>query len=124
MAGIVCASYTAEEGIFIYREVENYTLNGFNFTVPTSYELILENKTSLEFEGVNDTLKIDVIEDGEIKWVNSTKNVTADETMLGSVEGYLVDRNGTFTFSYLEDDYLISISSKDMTLMMGVLGMD
>ena len=125
LMGIVCSSsYTAESGVFIYKEVENYTLNGFNFTVPTSYNLTLENDTSLAFEGDNDTLVIDVIKDGKIKTVNSTKNVTADNTMLGSVEGYLVDRNGTYTFSYIEEDSLVSVSSKDMTLMMGVLGLD
>lgn len=118
------ASYTAESGVFIYKEVENYTLNGFNFTVPTSYELIIENDTSLTFEGDNDTLVIDIVKDGKIQEVNSTKNVTADNTMFGSVEGYLVDRNGTYTFSYIKDDYLISASSKDMTLMMGVLSLD
>lgn len=123
LMGIVCAGYTADSGIFIYKEVDNYTLNGFNFTIPTDYELIFENETSLTFEGDNDTLIIDVIEDGEIEKVNSTKNVTADETMFGSIEGYLVDRNGTYTFSYIEDDYLVSVSSKDMALMMGVLGM-
>ncbi len=116
-------SYTASDGVFIYKEVENYTLDGFNFTVPTSYNLSFENDTSLEFEGANDTLKIAVIKDGEIERVNSTNNVTADETMFGPVEGYLVDRNGTYTFSYVEDGYLISVSSKDMTLMMGVLGL-
>lgn len=119
-----CESYTADSGVFIYQEVENFTLNGFNFTVPTSYWLIFENETSLTFEGDNDTLIIDVIADGEIQKVNSTKSVTADETMFGSVEGYLVDNNGTYTFSYIEDDYLVSVSSKDMRLMMGVLGFD
>ena len=94
------------------------------FTVPTSYGLIFENETSLTFEGDNDTLIIDVIADGEIQKVNSTGNVTADETMFGSVEGYLVDDNGTYTFSYIEDDYLVRVSSKDMRLMMGVLGFD
>ena len=123
LMGIVCASYTAESGIFIYKEVENYTLNGFNFTVPTDYDLVVENETSLAFEGSNDTLTISTVKDGKIEKVNSIKNVTADNTMLGSIEGYLVDRNGTYTFSYSQDDYLISVSSKDMTLMMGVLGM-
>ena len=124
LMGFACASFTAENGIFIYKEVENYTLNGFNFTVPIDYELSLENDTALSFDGANDTLTVTVIKDGVIEKVNTTKNVTADETMFGSVEGYLVNNNGTYTFSYVEDDYLISASSKDMTLMMGVLGLD
>lgn len=124
MGTAFCESYTADSGVFIYQEVENFTLNGFNFTVPASYGLIFENETSLTFEGENDTLIIDVIADGEIQKVNSTGNVTADETMFGSVDGYLVDDNGTYSFSYIEDDYLVRVSSKDMRLMMGVLGFD
>lgn len=119
-----CASHTAESGVFIYQEVENYTLNGFNFTVPASYGLIFENETSLTFEGDNDTLIIDVIDGGEIQKVNSSGNISADETMFGSVEGYLVDDNGTYAFSYIEDGCLVRVSSKDMRLMMGVLGLD
>lgn len=40
-AGFVSAeSYTAQDGIFAYREVENYTLNGFNFTILADYNLV------------------------------------------------------------------------------------
>lgn len=76
------------------------------------------------FEGTNNTLNISVVENGEIKEVNSTKNVTASQTMFGSVEGYLVDRNGSYTFSFTEDGNLITVSSKDMSLMIGVIGKD
>lgn len=125
LIGVVySASYMPETGIFAYKEVENYTLDGFNFTVPVSYNLTSQTNSSLSFKGFNDTLKINVVENGEIKQVNSTKNVTAGETMLGSQEGYLVERNGTYTFSYIEDEYLVRVSSKNMTLMMGVLGLD
>ena len=44
--------------------------------------------------------------------------------MLGSVEGYLIDRNGTYAFSFMENNTLVTVSSKDMTLMMGVIGKD
>ena len=44
--------------------------------------------------------------------------------MFGSVEGYLVDKNGTYTFSYTEDDKLVVVKSKDMSLMMGAIGKD
>lgn len=44
--------------------------------------------------------------------------------MFGSVEGYLVDRNGSYTFSFTEDGNLITVSSKDMSLMIGVIGKD
>ena len=76
------------------------------------------------FDGNNNTLNISVVENGKIKEVNSTKNVSVSETMLGSVEGYLVDRNGSYTFSFIENDTLVTVSSKDMTLMMGVIGKD
>jgi hypothetical protein len=44
--------------------------------------------------------------------------------MLGSVEGYLVDRNGSYTFSFFENETLVTVGSNDMTLMMGVIGKD
>ena len=44
--------------------------------------------------------------------------------MFGSVEGYLVDKNGTYTFSYKEDEKLVVIKSKDMALMIGAMGKD
>jgi hypothetical protein len=44
--------------------------------------------------------------------------------MVGSQEGYLVDKNGTFTFSYKEGGKLVTIKSKDMALMMGAMGKD
>ncbi|WP_407374401.1 hypothetical protein [Methanobrevibacter sp.] len=123
--GLVHAeSFTAQQGTFAYKEVENYTLNGFNFTIPVEYDLAYENDTHMFFDGNNNTLNISVIKNGKIKEVNSTKNITASDTMFGSVDGYLVDRNGSYTFSYMEGEKLISISSRDMTLMIGVIGKD
>ena len=125
LAGAVSAeTYMPQDGVFAYHEVENYTLNGFNFTMLADYDLIFENETHMMFEGDNNTLNISVDENGKITKVNSTKNVTASKTMLGSAEGYLVDRNGSYTFSFLENETLITVSSKDMTLMMGVIGKD
>ena len=123
--GIVSAeSYMPQDGVFAFKEVENYTLNGFNFTILSSYDVLMENETHMAFEGDNNTLNISVVDGGNITRVNSTANVTASDTMLGSVEGYLVDRNGSYTFSFIENDKLITVSSKDMTLMMGVIGKD
>lgn len=125
LAGVVSAeTYMPQDGVFAYTEVENYTLNGFNFTMLADYDLTFENETCMMFEGDNNTLNISVDDNGKIAKVNSTKNVTASETMLGSAEGYLVDRNGSYTFSFLENGKLITVSSKDMTLMMGVIGKD
>ena len=117
-------SYMPQEGVFAYKEVENYSLNGFNFTILSDYNLVSQNTTHMFFDGNNNTLNISVVENGKIKEVNSTKNVSVSETMLGSVEGYLVDRNGSYTFSFIENDTLVTVSSKDMTLMMGVIGKD
>lgn len=123
--GVVSAeSYMPQEGVFAFKEVEDYTLNGFNFTILSEYDLVFENQTHMEFEANNNTLNISVVENGNITEVNSTNNVTASQTMLGSVEGYLVDRNGSYTFSFFENETLITVSSKDMTLMMGVIGKD
>ncbi len=123
--GIASAeSYMPQDGVFAFKEVENYTLNGFNFTILSDYDVLMENETHMAFEGDNNTLNISVVDGGNITRVNSTDNVTASDTMLGSVEGYLVDRNGSYTFSFIENDKLITVSSKDMTLMMGVIGKD
>lgn len=124
-AGLACAeSYMPHDGVFAYQEVENYTLNGFNFTILSSYDLAFENGTHMFFNGNNNTLNISVTDGGDVDEVNSSENVTASQTMFGSVEGYLVDNNGSYTFSFIENDTLISVSSKDMSLMMGVIGRD
>lgn len=124
IGAVSAESYMPHEGVFAYKEVENYTLNGFNFTIPVDYDLISQNQTHMKFEGDNNTLNISVEDNGNITKVNSTKNVTASDTMLGSVEGYLVDRNGSYTFSFMENETLITVSSKDMSLMIGVIGKD
>lgn len=124
--GIASAqTFTPTEGNFAYREVENITLNGINFTIPTEYEQTFENDTEMHFKGLN-TLKISVNEYGKIEKVKSdpSKNITSEKTMFGSIEGYLVDKNGTYTLSYKEDGKLIVIKSKNMPLMIGVIGKD
>ena len=125
--GVVHAeSFMPDEGIFAYRQVEVFEINGINFTVPTDYDVILENDTDMHFKHDKDKLKISVIKNGKIKKVkrNPSKNITSAKTMVGSQEGYLVDKNGTFTFSYREDGKLITIKSRDMALMMGAMGKD
>ena len=125
--GVVHAeSFMPDEGIFAYRQVEVFEINGINFTVPTDYDVILENDTDMHFKHDKDKLKISVVKDGKVKKVkrNPSKNITSAKTMVGSQEGYLVDKNGTFTFSYREDGKLITIKSRDMALMMGAMGKD
>lgn len=121
-AGYVCAeTFTPNEGNFAFQEVENYTLHGINFTIPTSYELKDNDSDSMIFKDGKNKLQIKIIENGKIKKVNSTKKVKSGKTMLGSVEGYLVDRNGSYTFSYKEGKYLVTIKSKDMPLIIGLI---
>jgi hypothetical protein len=126
MGFVHAETFMPDEGIFAFREVETFEINGINFTVPTDYEVVFENGTDMHFKHGKDKLKISVIKNGKIKKVkrNPSKNITSARTMVGSQEGYLVDKNGTFTFSYKEDGKLITIKSKDMALMMGAMGKD
>ncbi|MBQ8018281.1 MAG: hypothetical protein IJ258_09295 [Methanobrevibacter sp.] len=126
IACVSAESFMPDEGIFAYREVEIHEINGINFTVPTDYEVTFENSTQMDFRHEKDKLKISVINNGTVKKVkkNPSKNITSGKTMFGSVEGYLVDKNGTYTFSYKEDEKLVVIKSKDMALMIGAMGKD
>ena len=126
MMSCAAASFMPENGTFAFREVEIFDINGLNFTMPTDFEITYENASEMHFRHDADRLKISVEENGEIKKVkeNLSKNITSGDTMFGSVEGYLVDRNGTYTFSYVEDGKLVVIKSRDMSLMIGAMGKD
>ena len=117
--------FTPSEGDFAFKEVENYTLHGINFTVPVEYKLKDKQEDSLLFKHGKDKLKITVKKNGKIKKVKSTKKIKAEKTMIGSVKGYLVDKNGkSYSFSYKEGKYLVTIKSNDMPLLIGVMGKD
>jgi len=126
IACVSAESFTPNEGIFAFREVEIHEINGINFTVPTDYEITFENFTHVDFKQGKDKLKISVVDNGTVKKVKKdlSKNITSGKTMFGSIEGYLVDKNGTYTFSYKEDGKLVVIKSRDMALMMGAIGKD
>ena len=126
LAGVCWGAFTPEEGIFAYKEVEVFEINGVNFTIPTYFDVTLENSTEMDFKHDSQQIKISVVDDGKIKKVKSdkSKNITASKTMVGSQKGYLVDKNGKFTFSYKEDDKLVTVKSKDMALMIGAIGKD
>ena len=118
-------TFTPTEGDFAFKEVKNYTLHGINFTVPVEYKLKEKHDDSLLFKHGKDKLKIKVKKNGKIKKVKSTKKIKAEKTMIGSVKGYLVDRNGkSYTFSYKEGKYLVTIKTNDMPLLIGVMGKD
>lgn len=117
-------SYIPQEGTFAYKEVDDYTLNGFNFTILSSYKQVFHDSTHMNFEGNNNTLNISVEDINKTEEIYPTQNLTESRTMLGSVEGNLIDRNGTYTFSFEENNKLVTVSSKDMTLMVGVIGKD
>ncbi len=124
--GIVSAkSFVPTEGDFAFEEVENYTLHGINFTVPVEYKLKDKGKDFLLFKDGKKKLKITVEKNGKIKKVKSTKKIKAEKTMLGSVKGYLVDKNSkSYTFSYKQGKYLVVIKSNDLPLIIGVMGKD
>lgn len=124
IGAVSAQSYVPGEGNFAFREVENYTLHDINFTVPTDYNLKDSGDDFLTFKDGKNKLKIITEKNGKIKKVNSTKKVKSGKTMLGSVKGYLVDRNGSYTFSYKEGKYLVTIKSKDLQLIIGVMGKD
>lgn len=125
-AVVSCVSaetFVPNEGIFAFREVETFEINGINFTVPSDYNITCHNNTGIDFRNSHDNLSISVSKHTNVKKVKSdrSKNITAGKTMLGSAEGYLVDNNGTYTFSYTLDDKLVIITSKDMSLMIGII---
>ena len=119
-------TFVPDEGQFAFQEVETFDINGVNFTVPTDYDVTHENDTSMHFKKGKDKLKISVVDNGTVKKVkeNKAKKITSSKTMVGSVEGYLVDRNGSYTFSYEEGDKLVVIKSRNMPLMIGAMGKD
>ena len=119
-------TFVPTNGTFAYQEVEIFEINGINFTIPTDYDVISENSTEMQFKNGKDKIKISVVENGTVKKVkeNKTKKITSGKTMMGSVKGYLVDKNGTFTFSYKEDGKLVVIKSKNMPLIIGAMGKD
>lgn len=124
VGAVSAETFMPDQGLFAFREVEIIEINDVNFTIPTDYEEIQSNNTFKEFKFKNDKLNISVVDNGTVDKVKSNKTIKSGKTMLGSVDGYLVDRNGTYTFSYHEGDKLVVITSKDMSLMMGVMGKD
>lgn len=126
LAGFASAeAFVPESGTFAFMEVENVTVNGINFTVPVEYKEISSNDTCKIFKNGKEKLKISVIKNGTVKKVKNSKKVKSGKTMLGSVEGYLVDRNSTsYTFSYKESGKLVVIKANDLSVMMGVINKD
>ena len=122
IASVSAQAYVPSEGEFAYVEVENYTLHDINFTVPTDFGLLDSGDDFLDFAHGKEKLKISAVKNAKIKKVKSTKKVKSSKTMLGSQEGYLVDRNGSYAFSYYEGNYLVTIKSKNIPLMIGVMG--
>lgn len=125
-AAVVCVHgepFTPDEGIFAFQEVDTFEINGLNFTLPTSYSPVSEDANTVMFKNGKDKIRISVSDDGKIKKVKSdkSKNITSQKTMMGSKNGYLVDKNGTYTFSYKDEGKLVTMKSKDMALMTGII---
>ncbi|WP_305515064.1 hypothetical protein [Methanobrevibacter sp. V14] len=115
--------FTPESGTFAFREVEIFEINGINFTIPADYNITYENNTEMDFEHGKNKLNISVADNGTVEKVKKdmSKNITSGKTMLGSQKGYLVDKNGTYTFSYMKNDKLVVIKSENMPLMIGAM---
>ena len=118
-----CEKFTPESGTFAFREVEIFEINGINFTIPADYNITYENNTEMDFEHGKNKLNISVADNGTVEKVKKdmSKNITSGKTMLGSQKGYLVDKNGTYTFSYMKNDKLVVIKSENMPLMIGAM---
>lgn len=123
-AGFACAeTYMPQDGQFAYMEVQNYSLNDFDFIMPVIYNLTYQDDTNMYFEGNNKTFDITVVKDAN-QSMYATNDSAGSKTMIGSVEGNLVEKNGTYTFSFHQQDYTVTLKSKDMSLMIGVMGRD
>ena len=124
LGAVHAETFMPTNGTFAYQEVEIFEINGINFTVPTDYNVTYQNHTEMDFKNAQNKLKISVVEKGTIKKVkaNATKNITSGKTFLGPVKGYMVDKNGKYTFSYKEDGKLVTLKSKDMQLIIGAMG--
>lgn len=118
--------FTPTNGTFAFQEVDIHEIKGINFTIPTKYNITHEDYDEMDFKGVFDKIKIKVTDNGKVKKVKAdkSKNITSGKTMLGSVKGYLINKNGTYTFSYKEDGKLVVIKSTNMPLIIGAMGKD
>lgn len=126
MGFVQAEPFTPTNGTFAFQEVDIHEINGINFTIPTKYNMTNEGYGEMDFKGDFDKIKIKVTDNGKIKKVKAdkSKNISSGKSMLGSVKGYLVNKNGTYTFSYREDGKLIVIKSTNMPLMIGAIGKD
>lgn len=126
MGFVQAEPFTPTNGTFAFQEVDIHEINGINFTIPTKYNMTNEGYGEMDFKGDFDKIKIKVTDNGKIKKVKAdkSKNISSGKSMLGSVKGYLVNKNGTYTFSYREDGKLVVIKSTNMPLMIGAIGKD
>ncbi len=126
MGFVQAEPFTPTNGTFAFQEVDIHEINGINFTIPTKYNMTHEGYGEMDFKGDFDKIKIKVTDNGKIKKVKSdkSKNISSGKSMLGSVKGYLVNKNGTYTFSYRDDGKLVVIKSTNMPLMIGAIGKD
>ena len=125
IGAVSAGTFMPTEGTFAFKEVKNYTLHDINFTVPVDYKLTDHDDDFMLFKHKKDKLKITVEKNAKVKKVKSTKKVKSGRTTLGSVKGYLVDKNGKrYIFSYKEGKYLVTIKAKDLNLIIGAIGQD
>lgn len=125
LVGVASASPTLKT----YAESGIVEINDVNFTITTNWQDVSadSNSSFKMFKDGNKTLTISV-EDGkslsDVKQVESNKTISAENTTVGSLEGYYVDNNGTCMFAYEDSGKLITINAPNLSVVIDVIGVD
>ena len=112
-----------------YAETYDVEVNDVNFTITTNWqEVSTDSNSSFKmFKDGNNTLTISV-EDGktlaDVKEVKSNKTISAENTKVGSLDGYYVDNNSTCIFSYEDSGKLVTINAPNLSVVIDVIGVD
>ena len=123
LMGIASANPTLKA----YTESDTVEVNDVNFTITTNWNEVSSNSTGMMFKDGNKTLTISV-EDGkslsDVKDVKSNKTISAENTKVGSIDGYYVNNNDTGMFSYVTSGKLVTINAPDLRVVIDVIGVD
>ena len=123
LMGIASANPTLKT----YTKSDTVEINDVNFTITTNWKEVSSNSTGKMFKDGNNTLTISV-EDGkslsDVKEVKSNKTISAENTQVGSVNGYYINNNDTCMFSYVTSGKLVTINAPDLSVVIDVIGVD
>ena len=67
MACVSAETFTPDQGIFAFREVETFEINEINFTVPADYNVTYHGDTQMNITNGHDDLSITVDENAKVK---------------------------------------------------------